>query len=164
MSSFGDDLLEIVDDGRAILGPDDLDLRPTRVAIITRTWSGGVRGDGYSTDTSLLLPDYTKVRNITSSRSFREMAGTGGLFELSDLVVGPVTPQFVDSDGVTRGFTEAELAPPVSNPGVEIIYRMTGQSAAAGINGDYYRIHIQRDRRLRFLLVVGRERTTPGPV
>lgn len=163
--TFGDDLLEIVDDGRSILGPDDLDLRPTRVSVIVQRWSDGSRGEGYATVLSKLdFPNYTKVRNVTQMSQFREMAGSGGIFELGDLVVGPVTPQFVDAQGVTRGFVETDLAPVVADQATEVIYRLTAQGPGAGITGDYHRLHLQRDRRLRFLLVVGRDRTTPGPL
>jgi hypothetical protein len=159
-NSFGDDLLEIVDDARSLLGPEDIDLRPTAVTILTRVWGNGVRGDGHSHDTPLVLPDYTKVRHVTQ----REIAGSGGLYEQGDVLIGPITPQFVDADGTVRGFTEAQLAPVITDSSTEVIYRLSSQVRAGGIVGDYSRLQLQRDRRLRFMLVVGRDRTTPGPI
>lgn len=160
--SLGDDLLEIVDDGRSLLGPNDLDLRPTTVTIITRRWSGGARGEGYSTDlTTLTLPNYTKVRH---EKPPNEITGSGGSYEVGNITVGPITPRFVDSQGSARGFTEADLAPLVTDQAVETIYRVAGQVTGGGINGDYTRVDLQRDRRLRYMLLLVRDRTTPGPL
>jgi len=156
-----DDLLFAVDTCRSILGPPIMDLRPTSIQIITRRWVTGVRGDPYPpTDAILALPNYTKVRHVTQ----REIASSGGLFEEGDIVLGRITPQYTSPvDGTIHGFTEAQLAPPVT-AGQEVIYRLALQSGASGIHGDYSRIQLRRDRTLHFEIVVGRQRTTPGPL
>lgn len=162
MTSPRNALLFAVDQCRHILGPSVMDLRPTSVQIITRAWDDPGRSiNSTSADTvTLSLPNYTKVRHVSQ----REVAQSGGLYELGDLIVGPITPQFVSPiDGTTGGFTEAQLAPVVTDPATEILYRVTQQSGATGINGDYARKDFKRDKTLRFMIVIGRKFTTPGP-
>lgn len=155
-----DAMLYAVDSVRAITGPNYIDIRPTTVQIITRTWSGNVRGDSYPTDSALALPPYTKVRHLKQS----EIAASGGLFEEGDVIIGHITPQYTAPDGTTHGFTEAQLAPVVTGTGQEVIYRLTKEAgAASGIDGDYSRVELRRDHQYHFDLVVRRLRTTPGP-
>lgn len=157
-----DNLLYALDKSRAVLGPSVMDLRPTSVQVITRTWSDGTGiGDGFATDVVLQLPSYTKVRHLTQ----REIAESGGLYEQGDLIIGPITPQFTSPvDGTIGGFTEPQLVPTVTAPAQEVLYRVAQQSGATGISGDYARGEIRRDRTLRMMLVVSRKRTTPGPL
>lgn len=153
--------LIIADALRMLSGPSVFDMRPTSVEIVQKTWSGGRRGNGRSTEIVVLaLPNYTKVRQVTS----REIASSGGRYEEGDLVIGPITPAYPSlPHGYTEGYTETQLVPRVAGQGQEIIYRMAQQSGATGIVGDMYLVEFKRDRVMRFELVVGRLRTTPGP-
>jgi hypothetical protein len=158
-----DNLLYAVDKCRTVLGPTVMDLRPTSISVITRNWSDGTdSGDGFPSDTTLTLPNYTKVRHLSQ----REIAQSGGVYEDGDIIVGPITPQYTSPvDGVTTGgFTEAQLAPSVTAPAGEVVYRVAQQSGATGLSGDYARVEIRRDRTLRMMLVLRRMRTTPGPL
>lgn len=158
MTSPRNSFLAAVDAVRAVNGPAALDLRPTQVAIVTRTWSGPRRGTGTYTETSLALPAYTKVRHVTT----REVAQSGGRYEQDDAVIGPITPQYTNpATGAVGGFTEAQLVPTASE-GIEIIYRLSLAPGASGISGDAYLVQFKRDRALHFTLIVGRLRTTPG--
>lgn len=158
-----DALLYALDKTRTILGPSPgpMDLRPTSITIIARTWSGGVRGASAPIDATLALPNYTKVRHLT----LREIAGSGGLYENGDVIVGPITPQYTAPDGSIGGFTEAQVAPAEVSPGVssgtEIIYRLALQSGATGIHGDYELVQFRRDRTLRLMIVLRRRLDTP---
>ena len=109
-----DNLLYALDKARAVLGPSVMDLRPTSVQVITRTWSDGTaRGDGFATDSVLQLPSYTKVRHLTQ----KEIAESGGVFEDGDLLISRITPQFTSPvDGTVGGFIETQLAPAATTP------------------------------------------------
>jgi hypothetical protein len=141
-----------------IMGPDVLDLRATQIKIIQRTWSEGRRGGGVATDAEpAQLPNWIKVRHVTQ----REIAGSGGRYEEGDVLVGPIRPSFVDSQGNVGGFDEADLSPPVSK-GIENVYVLTQTYPdATGIAGEYGLVEMKRDRTFRFMLVLGRRRSTP---
>jgi hypothetical protein len=149
-------LLYACDLCRQALGPLVMDLRPTSVAIITRTWDMGQRGAGVGRDAPLPLPNYTKVRHL----SVREIADSGGVFEDGDIRVGPITPVYA-INGITGGFTEAQLNPPIPTNSIQVIYRVALQSGASGIAGDYTIVSLFRDRTLKFILVLRREKSTP---
>jgi hypothetical protein len=154
-------LLYALDQCRAILGPAVMDLRPSSIHVITRTWSGGVRGGSAAVDVVLPLPNYTKLRHVST----REVTESGGLFEMGDIICGPITPQYTAPDGTIGGFTEIQIAPAEVSPGVptgtEIIYRLAQQSGATGVNGDYECVQFRRDKTLRFELVLRRRIDTP---
>lgn len=151
-------ILPALDKVRSILGPTVMDLRPTSVTIVTRTWSGGRRGVGTASDATVALPTWVKVRMVTA----REIAQSGGRYEQGDLRIGPITPAFTDSLGNTGGFTEAQLAPKGAQ-GVEIIYKLAQQAGASGIAAsEAYLVEMRRDKSFRFELIVGKLRTTPG--
>jgi hypothetical protein len=148
-----DALLFALDQCRRILGPSVMDLRPTSIHVITRTWTGGVRAGGSFADANLPLPNYTKIRHL----SLREVTESGGLFEMGDIVIGPITPRYEAPDGSVGGFTEVQVAPAQFGGGVpsgtEVIYRVAQQSGATGIAGDYELVQFRRDRTLRFNLI-----------
>ncbi len=145
---------------RRVLGPGVLDIRPTRIDIVTRTWAGPRRGanPGQYTDAVTSLPTYTKARHVTQ----REIAQSGGRYEEGDVIVGPITPAYAATQfQPAGGFTEQQLAPRASQ-GVEIIYRLTLQAGASGIAGEYELVELRRDKALHFDLVLTRKRTTPA--
>lgn len=151
--------LILVDALRKLSGPSAFDMRPTSVQIVQRTWSGGRRGAGRPSDVVLFtLPSFVKVRQVTQ----REIASSGARFEEGDIVIGPITPTGIDLRNVTFGFTEAQLVPNGAT-GVETIFKLAQQAGATGLVAETYFIEFRRDRAMRFELVVGRLRTTPGP-
>lgn len=165
-------LLPALDAISTILGPGALDISPTRLTIITRSWDGGRRNVGRFTDGPVTeIPNWVPIRHVTQ----REIAGSGGRYEQGDVKIGPVLPAFGDPGcgcppgapvagvpGVSGGFTPEQLNPTVTEEGIEIIYRLTpNHPNTTGIAGDYQLQDFQRDQPFEFYLVVGRERTTP---
>src|SRR5712691_10255736 len=89
-------LLPVVDRLRSLRGPSHFDIQTIKLSIVKRVWSGGRRGLGTLTQTTLIdvLQQY-KIRHVSA----REVAGSGGRYEMEDLKVGPITPKFT-GDGV----------------------------------------------------------------
>ena len=144
---------------RALAGPGRFDIRTARVAIVTRTWAGGYREADPPTpatpryvDAVLPLPPFYDVQQLTT----REVASSGGLYELGDVKVGPITPRFTRTDGTTGGFTEAELKPTSTANGTEIIYMLIGAH-----EGEYQLVELKSLRPFGYELVVRRRETTP---
>jgi hypothetical protein len=145
-------LLQVSARLRALAGPARMDQRPHRVSIITRTWSGGYRGAGASSETSLDLPQDFIVRQVST----REIASSGGRYELGDVKVENITPAYVASDGITGGFSPADLNPVVTRNGIEILYRIAGPHA-----GDYQLVELESWRTYGYDLVLRRRTDTP---
>ena len=101
MSTLRDDLLPIVQDGRALI--QDFGLRQSRVVIRTRTWSTGKTRSGTYTDVDLELLPRPRIKETGDEA----------------LNVDRVTPQ-----NTSGGYTVAQLNPP-DTAGVEIIYVVT---------------------------------------
>ena len=115
MLSVRDAMLYALDRTRAITGPGVIDIRPSSAQIITRVWTGGRRGEGSFTEApKLTLPNFVAVRHVSQ----REVAGSGGLYELGDVRVGRITPRYTAPDGSLGGFTPLEIAPSRVSPGV----------------------------------------------
>ena len=144
--SFRTDALSIVDAARAIAGPNGLDVRTSKLAIVTRTWSGGRLGMGTSSDARLELAQIYKIKDVSS----KEVAGSGGRYQQEDIRVGPITPAY--SGG---GYTPAQLAPTGAN-GKEILYELTGPNS-----GLYSLVECCTDSAFHYSLVLRRRRTTP---
>ena len=101
MSTLRDDLLPIVQDGRALI--QDFGLRQSRLVLRTRTWSTGEVRFGTSTDVDLEILPRPRIKE------------TGD----EVLKVDRITPQ-----NTSGGYTMAQLNPP-DTAGVEIIYVVT---------------------------------------
>jgi len=158
--SLRDRLLPVADRIRSIAGPtklsgnDGLDVRPNSLTITVRTWPGRL-GDttaGEYSDASTTLAPVPRIRSLTS----REVAASGGLYEQGDLLVGPITPAYTNTDASTGGYSETDLAPVQSTDSIEVLYLITGPSA-----GDYRRIELRRGRAFRYELVLRKKQTTP---
>jgi len=135
----------------------DLDLAPMQVEVVTRRWSGGRRRVGTPGETVTKLPRWVVVREVTT----REVASSGGRFEMGDLKVGPIRPYFTEEscDGSVRpgGFTARELDPRVQAEGTEVVYRITPtHSMGTGDGGNYKLVHLHDDDPLAFFLIVRR--------
>lgn len=104
---LGDALVGVADAVRGIRAK--LGTNPHSVAIVTRTWSGGRRGEGTPSETVLELdppPVFTDlaIRNVIRPAG-REEEGDGVL------------------TGISLRYTEAELSP-VTGPDTEVAYRV----------------------------------------
>lgn len=153
-------LLPVLDTVRSIVGPTQLsgapglDIRPNGLTITVRTWPGRL-GDttaGSYSDSSATLAPVPRIRALSS----REIAGSGGLYEEGDLLVGPITPAYTNPDTSTGGYSEVDLAPVQSTDNIEVLYLITGPNA-----GDYRRIELRRGRAFRYELVLRKKQTTP---
>lgn len=144
--TFRDRLNAIAD--RVRRTPVALDERPTTVRIRTRTWAGGRRGsDGPTTDTDVTLTPTPKVREVNQ----RDIAASAGRYILGDVKVGPITPTYPGG-----GYTMEQLAPTITEGGIEIIYVLAG-----GVEGEYARVDLATDRTHSWFLTLRRRRTTP---
>ncbi len=141
------DLLPVVDELRALAGPSGFDVRTSQLTVRARTWAGGRRGLGPATDSDLVLPQIYKIREVKT----QEIASSGGLFEMGDVLVGPITPTDVSGGG----FTAAQLAPD-GQTGTEIVYVITGDLA-----GEYSRVELNKSKPFSWFLTLRRRRTTP---
>jgi len=144
--SFRTALLPVVDEIRSIAGPMGFDIRTSHLTIRTRVWSGGRAGLGSPHDEDIVLAPHYKVSQLSA----REVASSGGRFELEDVRVGPITPKEGDT-----GYSLSELAPDGSD-GVEILYILTGPH-----DGEYGLVQAIKSRPFRYELVLRRRRRTP---
>lgn len=143
--SFRTDILGDIDDVRSLRGEDGVDIQTVSVTIVRRTWSGGRRGAGVLTTTTLTaLPQRYKVREISQ----KLVASSGGRFEMGDVRVGPITPSYTGG-----GVTPAELQPS-GTQGVEIVYVLAGSIA-----GDYTAVDVDTARAFSYFLTL--RRTSP---
>lgn len=141
-------LLKCAEAVRRIPSLPTVDVRPTTVTVRTRTWAGGRVGvDGGYTDVDFPILPTPLVREIAQ----REIAGSGGRYEVGDLRVGPMTPSYPEG-----GFTREQLAPEATTNGVEVLYVLEG-----GITGEYMRVDLQTDRSLSYFLLLRRKASTP---
>jgi len=144
---------------RALAGPERFDIRIARVAVVTRTWSGGYReadpptpGTPRYVDVVLELPPFYDVVQLST----REIASSGGLYEMGDVKVGPITPRFTRADGTIGGFSESDLKPTPTANGVEIIYMLIGAHA-----GEYQLVELRSLRPFGYDAVLRRREATP---
>lgn len=151
-------MLPVADRLRALTGPDAFDVRPARLVVVTRVWTGGRRGaepppgEPAVRDTRLELPPIYKIREVSG----HEVASSGGRFEQGDVRVGPITPKYVDEDGAEGGFSPEELDPAVIRNGLETVYVLEGTGA-----GEYHLVSLETDKPFGTFLVLRRRMTTP---
>jgi hypothetical protein len=151
-------LLPVVDAARGI--PGQLGLRLFTVYVVQRTWAGGRPGVGASSDTTtnvkVDLGDYqTKVRVLTS----KEVIASGGLYEMQDVEVGPITPPYtgsvVDNDAISV-FDPA----PTAGVGFELFFKVIGPGYPA--TGAWFKKISQRvDLSFRYTFVLRRTGKQP---
>lgn len=142
------DLLSIVDAVRSIAGVDALDQRTHQLTIRTRTWSGARLKQGTATDVDLVLPQKFPVRVVNAS----EVSSSGGLLEMSDILVDHITP----SNGAAVGFTPLQLKPYITTHNVEVVYILSGPKA-----GEYGLIELRAYRPYTYQLILRRTIATP---
>jgi hypothetical protein len=134
--------ISLIDSVRNILGPTNLDIRPNKLIIRTRIWSGDRPGIGTYTDSDLELPQKFKIKQLET----HEIASSGGKFELGDIEVSHITPGEVVA-GV--GFSVDQLAPPVAASNIETLYIIQGPMA-----GIYSRVTLNNWKILSWSLVL----------
>ncbi len=140
--------LKIANRLRGLAPSPAIDIYTTRVIVRTRTWTGGrIGADGGKVDEDLEILPRPRVREISQ----REIAGPGGRYQAGDVRVGPITPKHAGG-----GYTQEQLAPAVTQNGVEVIYVLEG-----GISGEYMRVDLESDRAFRYMLILRRKRSSP---
>ena len=141
----------MADQVRSLAGPNGLDVRVHQLTIRLRTWSGARKGAGTPTDVDLVLAQQYPIRPLKA----QEIAGSGGEYELGDILVDHITP----SNG-TIGFTPQQLKPPTPlGDRQERIYIIGGSPGPHA--GEYSLIEIRTYRPFTYQLILRRRTTTP---
>jgi hypothetical protein len=99
---------------------------PNTVTVEVWEWSGERLGDGQRTVVSSLELARREVREISDRRIY----GAGGFYEIGDIEMLDITPQYTRSDATTGGYSAEQLDParafPAGNRRREVRYRVTG--------------------------------------
>lgn len=141
-NSLGTDLLDVLDDIRGI--PGELGLRPYKVTVIVRTWTGTRPGvdASTSTDTPAVITvdigqQHPKVRQLTD----RDVIASGGQYTDRDFRIGPITPPTTGGNAgdapYPAGIRAAVFDPPTSSSPTEVFFRVEGPGMPAG--GTYFK-------------------------
>lgn len=107
-----DDLVPLLDEVRGDIVDELAGLRRYDVAVVTRTWSGGVVGRGTVTETSLPIVPRPRVRDPSPRARIAE----AGRFEEGDRQV----------DKISVTFTRAQLDGLPLAAGVELLWTIDG--------------------------------------
>lgn len=121
--SFRDDLMPLLDDVRSI--PGELGLRPFRLFVRTKTWTGERPGLGLSTTTEVEVltgGHPPKVREL----EHRDIISGAPHLKRVEYRVGPIQPDYP-----LGGHTTEELDPEQSTTPTEVLYRLTGPGLPA---------------------------------
>lgn len=139
----------------ALAGPTALDVSVHQVTIVTRTWLGGaidadVASGPQYTDSVLPIPQKYQVAQLSTA----EVEGSGGRYEVGDLIVKRIVPADPANPGV--GFYPTQLAPVVTVPGQEVFYLVAGPH-----NGTYALRELRSFGILSYDLILARRTDTP---
>lgn len=104
-------------------------------------------------DVDLVLPQQYRIRQLATN----EIVQSGGRYEMGDVIMEHITPW----DGISVGFTVAQLKPPAKSNSVQIIYIVTSDDVAGGHTGEYELRELRSWRPFSFDLVLKRRETTP---
>lgn len=118
MATLVEGFLPTLDAARGLLGA--FGLRPFRVSVLVRTWSGRRAGEGTSTDAYTPLKvgsNDPKVRQVDP----RDVVASGGDLTTSMFDIGPMTPEFEGG-----GTTYASIDPPVTGSATEVFFVVWG--------------------------------------
>lgn len=137
--------------GRALQGAGGLDVIADQLTIRARVWSGGAKDVGSASDTDLVIPTIYKISQVTT----RLVAQSGGLYEMGDIIAGPITPAWTVG-AQSGGFSITQLAPVVSDNSFEIIYVISGAHS-----GEYQLVEARTFKRFHYDLVLRRRITKP---
>ena len=134
--TFGEDVLAPLDAVRAIGGM--LNIRPFRVLVRRRIWSGTRPGIGTKVDTDVVLTNLggdgvlypVRVRQVSRS----EAISSGGLYTSRDLRVGPLSPVFAATAyGPAGGFDDTVIDPAPTGQTVEMIWIVSAPNGTFGV-------------------------------
>jgi hypothetical protein len=146
--SFRTGILPAIARIRALTGPDGFDIRMNQVTIAVRTWSGARLHQGSATDATTVLPQHFPVKHLEQ----REIANSGGVYEMGDILVDHITP----TDGADVGYSPTQLKPTITTDNQERVYILTGTHA-----GEYALVELRTFRPFTWQLVLRRRLTTP---
>lgn len=147
-AAFGDNLIDsiyadVVDGVRSDLLPE-MGIRPYRVFLVTRTWSGGEVGGGEATDVVVEFDPIPRVHNWNDSIVTRlEPCGT---IEEGDVIISEMS----------LSYTHAEIgAGTVEAPGVQVMIRIDeghGQQTATRFFTHKHAPYIDREQTMGWLM------------
>jgi hypothetical protein len=130
VTTFRDKILSPLDAIRGIGGR--LGLRRFTVTVRQRAWTGGIPGQGTSSDTTTVLQNIdatgTAQPVIVRQVSRSEAIASGGLYTERDVRVGPMTPTyaatfFQPSGG---GYTDGQVNPGPVSGATQLQYLVAG--------------------------------------
>lgn len=151
-------LLDVIDAVRGI--PGALDLRPYKVTVRVRTWTGTRPGIGADTDVDKAIwvdagSHKPRVRQLTQ----REIIASGGAYQDQDLRIGPITPPY--TGGAANNTATSIFDPSPGGTPAEIFFKLEGPGMAAG--GSWFkRISGDVTRPLHYEFVVRRTGEVPA--
>lgn len=143
MSKLRDNLLPVFDKvARGI--PNKLGLRQYDVSLRTISWSGSRPGVGTKTITDVHFSvnqgkagnDRPKVTLVST----REIVASGGRYTEGDFRIGPMTPQYTDSQGRTFGTTPDDFQLAIKNSPTEIFFNLKGPGMSDQVGGDWFEL------------------------
>lgn len=113
---------DILGDIDAIRGdiPSDIGVRPFRVYVLVRTWTGTRSGVGSSSDVTTEITCAgrpPKVRQLSDV----DVIQSGGLYNAGDVQVGPFTPNYTGG-----GVSISTFQPSVASSPTEVLFKITG--------------------------------------
>lgn len=100
--------------------PGRLDLRPRKVTVRVRTWTGARPGVGTYTDVDTVLLN-AGVNVKVAQVSTKDIVASGGRYASGDLKIGPITPEYPGG-----GTPSGVLDPPTTTTAREIFYLLEG--------------------------------------
>lgn len=122
-----DDFLAAIDEIRGI--PDEaIGVRPISVTVRVVQWDGGRVGLGNPTvtDSPLLVGNGQWDPHVTQI-SARDALASGGKYTNQDVRVGPMTPAYAATLGVSSGgVASSTIDPPVQSASAEVYFKLAG--------------------------------------
>ncbi len=123
MATLVEGFLPTLDAARGLLGA--FGLRPFRVSVLVRTWSGRRVGEGDSTDEVTPIKvggGDPKVRQVDP----RDVVASGGDLTMGMFDIGPMTPEFEGG-----GTTYDSIDPPAHGNATEVFFVVWGPGLPA---------------------------------
>lgn len=125
-------------------------IRTITVTVRERTWPRRIgEPNTVPHDIDTVLPIRYRVQQLSA----REVSGSGGLYEMGDVKLGPITPPFIQGSG--GGFTREQLMPTGSTH-TEILYILSGD-----YEGEFKVSNLDTTDPLAWFVVLTRSRRTP---
>jgi hypothetical protein len=151
--SFRLDLRKSVEAIRGLV-PGGLDLRPFRVDVVVRTWSGARAGVGTATVTSTRLMNQGQNPKFEQLKT-NDVVASGGLYSAGDFRIGPLTPEYP-----TGGTDHGTLDPSTTTTAREVFYLVRGPGFEDG--AWFYRVNDNIKMNFRYEVVVRKTAQAPN--